>query len=329
MSVLVVGVRTIDRVRGSGWLDCPACGEHTSQDVVDEMRFAALLGYRFTPVGRRRTLVCRRCGHRREACASELARLHTAGQSIRRAWMVPVGLLPFLVAGILSLVLVTRQPPSIEDVIAFTNDTAQPVAPVSLRRPLSWNASPNSDATPPTYTVTDPTQTMIITLRRITDSTTLVQLIAQHYADDTGINSTGVPTSPPPATPVRLAGENALRVRFPCTALGASAQTTVYAFFHDGIGYTLGYVADGSGAISTLDQVAGSVDRSLRFIAAETPAPCPSAAAPPSPSPSAGTGPPSTSGSPSLPAFATSPQPCAPAGPAGTATGAQAPAPTP
>lgn len=309
MSVLVAGVRTIDRVRGSGWLDCPACGEHTAQDVVDEMRFASLLGYRFTPVGRRRLLVCRRCGYRREAAASDLAGLRTAGQGIRPAWMVPVGLLPFLIAGILALVLVARHPPSIEDILTFTNDTAQPVAPISLRRPLTWNASPDSDATPPAYTVTDPTQTMIITLRRITDSTTLVQLIAQHYADDTGINSTGVPASPPAAIPVRLAGESGLQVRFTYTALGANAQTTVYAMFHDGIGYTLSYVADGSSAISTLDQVADTVNRSLRFIAAETPAPCPSATASPSSSPGTGA-------SPSLPPYASSPQPCAPVGPA-------------
>jgi hypothetical protein len=329
VSVLVAGVSTTDRVRGSGWLDCPACGEHTAQDVVDEMRFASFLGYRLTPVGRRRLLVCRRCGYRREASASELASLRTGGRSIRRAWMLPVGLLPLLIAGILALVLVTRHTPSIEDVIAFTNDTAQPVAPISLRRPLTWNASPNTDATPPAYTVTDPTQTMIITLRRITDSTTLVQLIARHYADDTGINSTGVPTSPPAATPVRLAGENGLRVRFTDTALGANAQTTVYAVFHDGIGYTLSYVADGSNAISTLDQVADTVNRSLRFVAAETPAPCPSAAASPPPSPEVGTPTPSGSSPPTLPlpSFATSPQPCAVAGPAGTATGAAAPPP--
>ena len=141
MSVFVAGVRSIDRVRGSGWLDCPRCGEHTAQDVVDEMRFVALLGYRFTPVGRRRMLICRHCGYRREASAAELAGLRTAGQRIRRAWLVPIGLIPLLVAGIVALVIVSRHPPSIEDTLAFTRDTAQPVAPLSLRRPLQWSGS--------------------------------------------------------------------------------------------------------------------------------------------------------------------------------------------
>ncbi|GAC1570362.1 MAG: hypothetical protein NVS3B18_02440 [Candidatus Dormibacteria bacterium] len=81
----VAGVRHLDRLRGTGWLDCPNCHEHAAQDVVDDMGFAALTFYRFSPVSRTRYLVCRRCNFRRKATAEELGRLDTAGQPIRRA----------------------------------------------------------------------------------------------------------------------------------------------------------------------------------------------------------------------------------------------------
>jgi len=303
--VLIAGVHTVDRVRGGGWLDCPNCGEHASQDVVDEMRFLALLGYRFTPVRRRRVLVCRRCNFRRAATPEELARLSTGGRRIQRAWLVPMGLLPFVLVGVAALFLALRHPPSIEDVLAFAKDTTQPVAPATLRRPLTWNASPNTDDVPPDYTVTDPTQRMVIRLRRITDSSTIAELIANHLTDDNGINDLGVPTAPPPASQTRIAGENALWVRFDYTSTGEDAETTLYAFFHDGIGYTLSYIAKGKPQFTTVDQVAEKVNASLSFTGSETPAPCPSASPAASPSPS-----PQATGQP-LPSFATSPQPCA------------------
>lgn len=302
-AVFVAGLRSIDRVRGGGWLDCPNCHEHAAQDVVDEMRFLGLLGYRLTPVGRRRVLVCRRCQFRRPATGAELGRLSTGGGRIQRAWLVPIGLLPLAVIGAAALVLATRHPASIEDTLSFTNDSAQPVAPISLRRPLSWNAAPNTDDTPPDYTISDPTQRMVGKLRRITDSGSLTQLLTQHYTDDNGINDTGVPESLPAPTVLQIAGGPALRVRFSYTSTGEPAQTTFLGFFHDGIGYTLTYVAKGTAQFTTLDQIADTVDRSIRFTGTETPAPCPS------PSPAA-TATPGGSPSPTLPAVAGSPQPC-------------------
>src|SRR5437870_8232873 len=91
-----IGITRSDRVRGSGWLDCPNCHEHAAQDVVDEMRFLSVF-YRFTPVWRSRYLACRRCGFRRRASAEEMSSLETSGRPIRRAWLVPVGLSPFFV----------------------------------------------------------------------------------------------------------------------------------------------------------------------------------------------------------------------------------------
>ncbi len=307
--MFVAGLRTIDRVRGGGWLDCPNCHEHAAQDVVDEMRFLGLLAYRLTPVGRRRVLVCRRCQFRRPATPEEAGRLNTAGGRLQRAWLVPIGLLPFAVVGTVALILATRHPAGIEDTLTFTTDTAQPVAPISLRRPLSWNASPNTDGTPPDYTVSDPTQRMVVRLRRITDSGSLAQLLTQHYTDDNGINDTGVPESLPAATALQVAGVPAARVSFSYTSTGEPAHTTFIAFFHNGIGYTLTYIAKGTAQFSTLDELADTVDRSLSFTGTETPAPCPSAGPSASPSPvaTAGTG---GSPSPTLPAVASSPQPC-------------------
>jgi hypothetical protein len=322
--VFLAGLRTIDRTRGSGWLDCPNCHEHASQDVVDEMRFVGLVGYRFTPLGRRRVLVCRRCSFRRPASEDELSRLNTGGRRIQPAWLVPIGLLPFVLAGGVALFLATRGGAGIEDTLTFTADSAQPVAPVSLRRPLPWNAAANRDSTPPDYTVSDPTQRMVIKLRRLTDSATLAQLLSQHYADDNGINDTGVPDSLPRPTQVRIAGAQGLRVRFAYTSTGEPAQTTFYGFFHNGIGYSLTYVAIGSGQFLTLDAVAEKVNTSLAFAGQETPAPCPSAGPSPTAAPSASPGatPPAT-----FPVYATSPQPCA-GGPAGSGTPAPA-SPTP
>ena len=339
--MFVAGIRSIDRVRGGGWLDCPNCHEHASQDVVDEMRFLALLGYRFTPFARRRVLVCRRCGFRRPAEA-EMPVLNTGGRRLQRAWLVPVGLLPFAVLAAGTLFVVNRHPPSIEDVLSFTRDTAEPVAPVSLRRPLSWNASPQTDSPPPSYTVSDPTQRMVITLRRITDSDSLAQLLANHYMDDNGINDSGVPTSTPATTTVKIAGTTGLTLHFTYTSTGEPAQTALYAFFHDGIGYTLSYVARGQAQFDTLRAVSDTMNASLSFTGTETPAPCPSPSPSPSasPSPSTGASPspgakPSSSPSPSLavgvtpsptfPAFATSPQPCA----GGQATAIPSPSGTP
>jgi hypothetical protein len=307
--VFVAGLRTIDRVRGGGWLDCPHCGEHASQDVVDEMRFLGLLGYRFTTVGRRRVLVCRRCGFRRTAGGVELGRLNTAGRRIQRAWLIPVGLLPFAAVAAAAVFVLGRHPAGIEDTLSFTRDSAQPVAPVSLRRPLSWNASPEADSTPPDYAVSDPTQRMVFKLRRITDSGSLAQLLAVHYMDDNGINDTGVPDSPPGATTVQIAGGTGLMIHFSYSSTGEPAQTTFYAFFHDGIGYTLTYVAKGTAQFSTLDQVADTVNRSLSFTGTETPASCPSPSASPSPA-AAATAIPGATPSATFPGFATSPQPC-------------------
>jgi hypothetical protein len=315
--VFVAGLRSIDRVRGGGWLDCPNCHEHAAQDVVDEMRFLGLLSYRLTPVGRRRVLVCRRCQFRRPATPAELGRLSTGGGRLQRAWLVPIGLLPLLAVGAVALVLATRHPASIEDTLTFTSDSAQPVAPISLRRPLPWNAAANADSTPPEYTISDPTQRMVITLRRVTDTGSLAQLLTQHYVDDNGINDNGVPESLPATTTVTIAGGPALRVRFAYTSTGEPAQTTFLGFFHDGIGYTLTYVAKGTAQFTTLEQVADTVDSSIRFTGTETPPPCPSASPSPSPSPAA-TATPGGSPSPTLPAVAGSPEPCT--GPAGTET---------
>jgi hypothetical protein len=279
--VFVAGLRRIDRIRGAGWLDCPSCHEHASQDVVDEMRFLGLLGYRFTPVGRRRMLVCRNCGFRRRATADELGGLRTGGRRIQRAWLLPIGLLPFAAALAITLVVSAHKPASIEDTLTFTRDSAEPVAPISLRRPLSWNASPEADTSPPEYTVSDPTERMVVSLRRVTDSGTLAGLLATHYMDDNGINDSGVPQTPPPAKTVTIAGESALMIRFTYTTTGEPAQITFYCFLHDGVGYTLSYVAKGTPQFDTLDQVADTMNRSLMFTATETPPPSPS----PSPTP--------------------------------------------
>ena len=68
--LLILGVRVFDRVRGSGWMDCPQCKEHAMQDVVDRLTFLRIGGYRLGIVTRRRDLLCRRCGFRQIGRAS-------------------------------------------------------------------------------------------------------------------------------------------------------------------------------------------------------------------------------------------------------------------
>src|SRR5579864_9087160 len=123
--------------------------------------------------------------------------------------------------------------------------------------------------------------------------------------DDNGINDSGVPTTAPATTTVKIAGTTGLTLHFTYTSTGEPAQTVLYGFFHDGIGYTLSYIARGQAQFDTLDKVSDTMNASLSFTGTETPAPCPTPS--PSPSPSASPSP-STGASPS-PGASSSPSP--------------------
>ncbi|MFN2450987.1 MAG: hypothetical protein ABR541_01385, partial [Candidatus Dormibacteria bacterium] len=186
----IAGVRHLDRLRGTGWLDCPSCHEHAAQDVVDDMGFAALTFYRFTPVSRVRFLVCRRCGFRRRATAEELGRLDTAGQPIRRAWLVPFGALALviLVGGILTIGGAGSDALAKAN-LTFVKASADAVGPFEFVRPTSWTVDPATDPESP-YTITDPGSGARYVLRRVTDGTDLQDIINKHFADESGLNST-------------------------------------------------------------------------------------------------------------------------------------------
>ena len=149
--MFIAGLRHLDRTRGTGWLDCPNCHEHAAQDVVDDMSFLQVLFYRFSPVTRKRMLVCRRCRYRRPATAEELKHLETAGQPIHRALMAPMGVLGLaVVGGIVGLVAWIGQSSAnalANQHINLVKESGQAV-PITFDGPSAWNYDPSTDPVP-------------------------------------------------------------------------------------------------------------------------------------------------------------------------------------
>ena len=296
--MFIAGIRHLDRVRGSGWLDCPNCHEHALQDVIDDMRFLEVLRYRITPAGRRRDLLCRRCGYRRLASQQELSALQTGGKPIRSAWMVPLGGLGIaVVAGLALLVAHVGASTGAEVIqnLTFTEHTGMNVAPVKFLSPNQWNYDASTDSDPPTLRVADINGNEYFALRRLSDpNPTLNDIAVNHFADEQGINSLGFPTQPPCAKATAVAGQKAELLSIRYTSHGVDSEQRFYAFIHDGVGYTLTFVASGTDSITKLKDVESEVLKGFKFTAAETPvSPSPGASATPSPaaSPSAAASP--------------------------------------
>jgi len=313
----IAGVRHFDRLRGTGWLDCPRCHEHAAQDVVDDMGFVALAFYRFGPVARTRYLVCRRCTFRRRATADELERLNTAGQPIRRAWLVPFGAIAIAVlAGLVYVVGSGSNDTLAKANLTFTKASADALGPFEFARPTTWTVDPATDPTSP-YTITDPGSGARYVLRRVTDSTDLQDIINKHFADESGLNSTCFPAQPPPATNTTVGGQKAKRIVLHYSSTGAKVQITMVAFMHQGVGYTISYDALGEGSFELSNAIVERVDQSVKFVGNE-PSPSPGSSPTPSPSPSpspsssAGSGSPSPSASKTCAGTPASPTPTSP-----------------
>jgi hypothetical protein len=288
------GLRHLDRTRGAGWLDCPKCHEHATQDVIDDMTFLQLLFYRFAPLGRHRVLVCRRCGYRRPATAEELKHLQTAGQPVRRAVMAPIGVLgiALVVAVVLGVVWVGQQSANAlaDQHITLTDQSGQQAVPVSFKGPSSWNYDPSTDE-PPHIKASDSGGRMYFIIKRVTDGTTLEQILASHYSDEVGINTTGFPEKAPASQHTTVGGQNAIFVRVDYTQGAENDQQEIYVVAHNGVGYVITYVGLGDAAVKTMTGLATEVNKTIKFTAAtETPppatSPSPSPSASPSPSPS-------------------------------------------
>jgi hypothetical protein len=288
--VTVAGLRHLDRVRGSGWLDCPNCNEHAAQDVIDDMTFVEALGYRFTPVGRRRLLVCRRCSYRRPATPEEMQHLETGGAPIHRAVMAPIGLLGLaVVGGIVGLIFLISQSSSsalANQKISFTTQSAQ-IFPASFSGPSAWNFDPEGDAQPPYVKLSDSGGRMYFVVRRVTDSTSLEDMLSKHFDDEVGITTTGFPEKPPPPSKTTIAGQNAIWVRISYKQGAENDEQDIYCFAHNGVGYVITYVSFGDDAIKTMRGVADAVNSSFKFTGTETPPPAPSPSPGASPSPAA------------------------------------------
>jgi hypothetical protein len=281
------GLRHLDRTRGVGWLDCPNCHEHAAQDVIDDMTFAQLLFYRFSPVKRRRVLVCRRCGYRRPATAAETSHLQTAGAPVRRALMAPVGLLGIaLVVGIVAgIVWVGQQSANAlaDQHIALTDQSGQQAVPVSFKGPSSWNYDPSTDE-PPHIKASDSGGRMYFIIKRVTDGSSLEQILAAHYSDEVGLNTTGFPEKAPASQHTAVGGQNAVFVKVDYIQGAEKDQQQIFVVAHNGVGYVVTYVALGDAAVKIMTDLATEVNKTIKFTnPSETPPP----AASPSPSPSA------------------------------------------
>ena len=289
------GPRHLDRVRGTGWLDCPNCHEHAAQDVIDDMTFVEALGYRFAPVARKRMLVCRRCGFRRRATPEEMTHLETGGTPIKRAIMAPVGLIGLgVIAGIVGLVYAISQSQSnaaaLANQINYVNQNAQ-VFPMTFSGPSAWNYDPEGDQDPKFIKVSDSGGRMYFVIRRVIDSTSLEDMLSKHFTDEVGLTTTGFPDTPPHPSQTKIAGQEALSVRVHYNQGAENDEQNIFLFAHNGVGYVITYVALGDDAIKTMHGVATTVNSSIKFTATETPPPAPSESPSPSASPSASASP--------------------------------------
>jgi hypothetical protein len=290
-TVFIAGLRHLDRARGTGWLDCPNCHEHAAQDVIDDMTFVQALFYRFAPVGRKRVLVCRRCGYRRPATAEEMAKLETAGTPVHRAVMAPVGVGGIaLVAALVGLVLYVSN--SSANALANEKITLKQQSgvaiPVTFLGPTAWNYDPSTDE-PAHMKVSDSGSRMYFVIKRATDGASLEEVLKLHYADEVGITTTGFPETMPAPDHVQVGGQRALHVLVDYTQGAEKDEQNIYVVSHNGVAYVIHYVALGDAAIKTMRSMAAEVNPSLKFTdAKETPAATPSTSAGASPSPSAG-----------------------------------------
>jgi hypothetical protein len=284
--MLIAGLRHLDRVRGIGWLDCPNCHEHAAQDVIDDMAFVEALGYRFTPVGRRRVLVCRRCGYRRPATPAEMKHLETGGAPIHRAVMAPIGVLGLgVIAAVIGVIWLVSQAQSnalANQTIAFVPQNAQ-AFPMTFAGPSAWNYDPQADTQPFYIKGSDSGGRMYFVVRRVLDSTSLEDMLKKHFQDEVGLTTTGFPDKPPAPTQTKVGGLNAISVQIRYTQGAENDEQNIYCFAHNGVGYVISYVALGDDAIKAVRHVAQVVNDSIKFTANETPPPAPSE----SPSPGA------------------------------------------
>jgi len=289
--MLIAGIRHKDRVRGTGWLDCPNCHEHAAQDVIDDMTFVEALGYRFTPIRRRRVLVCRRCSFRRPMTAEEMRSLETGGTPIHRAVMAPIGIIGLaLLGGLVGLVYMISQSQSSalanQNEIHYTSQNAQ-VFPATFDGPSAWNFDPEADQDPPYLKMSDSGGRMLFVIERVTDGTSLQDIMANHFDDQVGLNTTGFPEKPPPSEKTKIGGQDAIWVRAKYNQGAENDEQDIYVLMHNGVGYVITYVALGDDAIKIMRDVTEHVNTTLKFTQAETPPPAPSPSPGESPSASA------------------------------------------
>ena len=276
--MFIAGVRKFDRVRGDGWLDCPNCHEHAAQDVVDEMRFASLVFYRFTPISRHRILRCRRCGFRRPATVEEMSTLKTAGRRVGRAWLAPVGLSPFIAVILAIGVIALRSGTTASAGRSFTTVTADPVAPVSMQIPSEYNHSAiPAESSDSAGEYTAGTEQFTMRLRRYPTAMSPQDTLSAHFDDDAGLNQTGFPSKAPSGTSTKIAGQDALHATINYTQTGGAAVIDLYVFNHNGVAYMLSFQYLGTVGAQEAATVVPKIVDSLKFTSSETPPPSASA----------------------------------------------------
>lgn len=308
-----------ERERASGWLDCPNCHEHAQQDVVDRMTFLALWFWRLTPVRRHRLLVCRKCGYRRPATPQEMSKLNTAGKPVHRAWLAPIGGLPIYIVVAVILLINVFSSGAAAGGVSLVKDGATGLAPLEYERPSTWIQDLDTTGSVPRMLINAQTGGLQIIIERVADGGGgLDQLLKDHFADFSGLNSSGLPTTPPAGKDTTVAKQKARRIELNYKQQGQNAQAIIYAFQHGGVGYVLTFVANSDAQITQMKEISAAFVESMTFTkdetascststatgaaspaattststststssgASSTPAPCPS----PSPSPSAAT----------------------------------------
>jgi hypothetical protein len=311
VTALVISIRDEDRMRGSGWLDCPSCHEHALQDVVDRMRFVRFFGYRLGVLGLRRFLICRRCGFRRRLTDAERRTLDTSGTRIRPGNPVPVGLVGLLIAGsIVYFGFIATPAVAGPAGITFNRESLQEVigAPLQYDEPNGWNREaldydPRPELGNPGAFLGDPREKGLkyadinirtstgrtdIKIFRIPGETSLTSLALTHFQEEKNLQATEYPTVLPAASCTTVAGAKAATFSLEYAENNDPSKAIFYVFVHEKVGYVVEFSASQRGAVADLPALADHVIGSMSFTGTEPPpsgTPSATATATPKPTP--------------------------------------------
>ena len=306
-----VGLGAVVATAGLNLLSLFVLGDNTTWAVVHlaDVGVALLAAALLLQPGARRAFQA-------SGATSEMGKLNTAGVRIGHAWTVPIGTsAAAVVIGLLIGALVAGSAVANVPGVTFVGTSGisgdQKVIPATYDAPQGWNSEFDAKPDDPQplrvqYSTTG-TGALRFIIYRITDQTTLGGLVSTYYREPYGLQDQGFPTKPPTSFDCAAVDSvKAVRISLDYKVSGAKAQSILYFFFHQNVGYLFEFDATQADPIDTMQKIAKHVMATVKFTGNEpTPSPSPtvagaspSAAGSPVASPAAGTPSPSPTGTP-------------------------------